>query len=435
MSRIDSQDYLSSSPDRHRREMEAVRRISLSLFQHRHVTDIVEHALKTALEVANAEAGSVLLADPDRQSLVFTYSIGTIPVPAGTTIPWDHGIAGSVFQSAEPAYIADVQSDPRHLPTIDQATGFHTRERLALPLKRWEGDPIGILEVLNKREGHLDDEDIEVLTIISALTALSIEEARLYEEAKLAEVARLLGDIGHDIKNMLMPVLMGSQLLREEFQELCEALPTNDRARAQKSRALCEELTQMLRTNALRIQERVREISDCVKGLSTPPRFENCQVQKVIEDVFCTLNVLAQENRITLSHEGLTRLPVIRADERRLFNAFYNLVNNAIPETPPGGSITVRGTMEPDGQHVKLSVNDTGRGMPPEIRDSLLTSHARSRKAGGTGLGTKIVKDVVDAHGGTIAVESQEGVRTTFIISLPIAGPVEAHSTPSSSSV
>ena len=58
--------------------------------------------------------------------------------------------------------------------------------------------------------------------------------------------------------------------------------------------------------------------------------------------------------------------------------------------------------------------------MPPEIRDSLFTNPVVSRKTGGTGLGTRIVKDVVDGHGGQIAVESQEGIGTTFTVSLPV---------------
>lgn len=423
MSTHDAVPDISLDRARYKRALEAVRSISLSLFQHLDIRDIVEQALNTALNLVNAEAGSVLLADHDQQTLVFTYSIGESPVPAGTSIPWDQGIAGSVFSSSSPIYLSNVKSDSRHLSTIDQLTKFHTRELLALPLKRWEGKPIGVLEILNKREGHLDEEDIEVLTIISALTALSIEEARLYEEAKLAEVARFLGDIGHDIKNMLMPVLTGSQLLRDEINELCDALPGSDRSRAQRSRTLCEELTDMLRTNALRIQDRVREISDCVKGLSTPPHFEECHLAKVIDEVFKTLGILAQEKHIALRSPGIEILPAIRADGRRLFNAFYNLVNNAIAEVPSGGSVTVFGQVLPEQGLIEIKVADTGNGMPPDVRDSLFTPRVRSSKSGGTGLGTKIVKDVVTAHGGTISVESQLGEGTTFTLCLPIHGP------------
>ena len=82
--------------------------------------------------------------------------------------------------------------------------------------------------------------------------------------------------------------------------------------------------------------------------------------------------------------------------------------------------MTVRGQVEAGAERLLISVVDTGRGMPPEVRDSLFTSQAISRKAGGTGLGTKIVKDVVSAHKGSIAVESELGLGTTIHIRLPL---------------
>ena len=114
---------------------------------------------------------------------------------------------------------------------------------------------------------------------------------------------------------------------------------------------------------------------------------------------------------------------MIQADENRLFNALYNLVNNAIPEVPSGGSITVQGSIEEGGRSIVLSVIDTGKGMSLEVRESLFTYQAISRKVGGTGLGTKIVKDVVEAHGGKITVESEQGIGSSFHITLPVEGP------------
>ena len=130
--------------------------------------------------------------------------------------------------------------------------------------------------------------------------------------------------------------------------------------------------------------------------------------------------LLANEKGLNFRTEGLDDLPTIQADETRLFNAFYNLINNAIPEVRAGGSVTLRGHVEQENKRVVLEIADTGKGMPPDVRDSLFTNRARSTKVGGTGLGTKIVKDVVDAHSGTISVDSEEGKGTTFIIRLPI---------------
>ena len=405
---------------RRNKELEAACRISQALSQHINVDELIDRALRTALEVVNAENGSILLADVESKQLVFQHSIGEKPVPRGSSIPWHHGIAGAVFRSGEPAIVANAKQDERHCDKIDAATGSTTRDMIVLPLKRWEGKPIGVIEVLNKRDGKLSDEDVAILTIISAIAAAAIEQARLFEEAKFAEVARLAGDISHDIKNLLMPVTCGAGILKDEFDELLGALPAQERERAEKSRAVCAEVINMLLDDARRISDRVKEIADCVKGLSAPPQFAPCRIEDVVGSVFKTLEFLAKEKGISLHSEGLDNLPTLEADERRLFNAFYNLVNNAIPEVPAGGSITVAGKKEPESKEILITVVDTGRGMPPEVRDSLFNAGAKSRKGGGTGLGTKIVKDVVDAHGGKIVVESTEGVGTTFFIRLPL---------------
>ncbi len=245
-------------------------------------------------------------------------------------------------------------------------------------------------------------------------------QARLEQESKLAEVARSLGDIVHEIKNLLMPIVTGAGLLRSELSELFHQLPPDKAERASASERLCTEIIDMLSNGAERIHVEVKEIADCVKGLSTPLHLAPCQVHEVVNDVLKTLHLTANQRRIALRTEQLESLPEIRADQRRLFNVFYNLVNNAIPEVPSGGSITIRGHAEPDQTALLLSVKDTGGGMPKEVCEQLLRGNVVSTKSGGTGLGIKIVKDVVDAHGGTLTVESTEGTGTTFFLRLPL---------------
>ena len=409
--------------ERLERELDAARRISQALFQHLNVEDLVKQALHIALDVVEGQAGCVLLADHDTKQLVFYHSIGEKAPAPGVGFSWDKGIAGSVFQLGEPIVTGNVKHDQRHFSVIDQSTGYDTHDMIALPLKSWEGDPIGVLEVMNKKDGDLNQDDVAILTIISAFTAISIEEARLFEEAKLAEVVRMLGDISHDVKNLLMPVLCGASLLKTEVNEFFGPLPDIDLGKAKASHHMCLEVIDMLDRNANMIQDRVKEIADCVKGLSSPPRFARCHVSDVVDRVMDTLRFPAREKGITLTSEGLETLPNIEADDSRLFNAFYNLVNNAIAEVPKGGSISVQGTIDSSNDGLKLAVVDTGRGMPAEIRESLFTSKVVSKKAGGTGLGTKIVKDVIDAHGGTITVESEIGLGTTFHIYLPFQPP------------
>ncbi len=402
------------------REIEAATRITSALYEHLALDELVVKALQIAIEVVDAECGSILLADPPSEQLIFHHSIGASSVPSGTAISWNQGLAGAVFQSGDPIVIADAQKDPRHLETIDKLTGYRTRDLITLPLKRWEGDPIGVLQVMNKRKDLLNGEDLAILTIVSAITASSIERARLYQEAKLAEVVRLLGDIGHDIKNLLMPVVCGAELMQSDLHDLLsDALKGGDQ-RAKERFARCQEVVQMVNNSTRRIQDRMKEIADCVKGLTAPPAFASCRLDRIVKEVVETLNWWADQKGVSIRTSGFDQVPEILADGGRLFNAFYNLINNAIPEVPGGGTIHIAAKEEPVGVSIHITVADTGKGMPPEIRDTLFSSSAKSSKRGGTGLGTKIVKDVVDAHNGKISVESQLGNGTTFHIFLPL---------------
>ena len=117
-------------------QLEAVERISQALFQSIDLDDLVETTLRIALEEVGAEAGSILLADPEKEALIFQYSIGPKPVPLGTVIPWDKGISGAVFQSGEPRITNQVNQDTDHLRQIDQTTGFVTHDMIAVPLRR-----------------------------------------------------------------------------------------------------------------------------------------------------------------------------------------------------------------------------------------------------------------------------------------------------------
>jgi signal transduction histidine kinase len=401
-------------------QLEAVERISQALFQSLDLDELVETTLHSALEEVGAEAGSILLADLEKEELIFQYSIGDKPVPRGTAIPWGKGISGSVFQSGEARIANRVDHDARHLHQIDQATGFVTHDMITVPLRRWRGEPIGVLNVLNKREGLFTNHDLGLLTIISAFAALAIQQAQQFEDSKKAEVVTLLGDIGHDMKNLLTPVQTGVELLRDVAKDLFGEMNSAELAHNETNKKICDESVEIAQNGIRRLHDRVQEMADCVKGLSAPPNFALCSVGQVILDVFQTLQGLARKKQITLRTDGLESLPEFHADERRLYNAFYNLINNAIPETPPGGSITVRGHLDQDTGGIALAVVDTGRGMPSEVRAQLFSAKAISTKKGGTGLGTKIIKDVVDAHKGKIWVESESGVGTTFHLRFPL---------------
>jgi signal transduction histidine kinase len=112
-------------------------------------------------------------------------------------------------------------------------------------------------------------------------------------------------------------------------------------------------------------------------------------------------------------------LPGVRADKARITHVLLNLLNNAIRYTPPGGRITVEAAVE--DSMVQFRVSDTGQGIAPEYQSRVFERFFRvpGQNTGGVGLGLAIAREIVQAHGGAIHVESQEGKGTTFRFTLP----------------
>ena len=335
------------------------------------------------------------------------------------------GLIGHVWASGNPIWIPDVVGDQNfRRASMAARVGLHSA--VAFPVRK--GERIyGVIEFFS-REIRVPDQDIlDMVADIGIKVGQFVDREQTAEALRqaeaLAEVARLLGDIGHDIKNMLMPIVSGTTLLEQELEECYGRLSESGTVNLKPSRDLTKELIDMIQRGSRRIQDRVREMAESVKGITRLPEFAPCRISDVVSGVYAALRILADERKVVLRVDGLDTLPVIQADESRLFNAFYNLINNAIPEVPPGGSITVCGRTNSAGASVCLSVIDTGKGMTAEVLASLFTYRALSRKIGGTGLGTKIVKDVIDAHGGGITVESELGAGTAFHITLPVEGP------------
>ena len=144
----------------------------------------------------------------------------------------------------------------------------------------------------------------------------------------------------------------------------------------------------------------------------------------VVDSVLAIIAAKAREGGVTLAAAVPAGLSGA-ADHDRLAQILINLVDNAVKYTSTGGAVTVRA--RPLGDHVEIAVSDTGVGIPradlPRITERFYrVDKARSRELGGTGLGLAIVKHLVLAHGGDLAIESEEGQGTTVRVTLPVAG-------------
>ena len=144
-------------------------------------------------------------------------------------------------------------------------------------------------------------------------------------------------------------------------------------------------------------------------------------LEPLIQDMVDELTLLADDRQIKLSFEPQSVPPVL-GDAQWIKQALINLLDNALHYTPTGGVVTIR--LQAAGDGVAVAVEDTGHGIEPEHLPHLFerfyrTDWARAKDAGGTGLGLPIVKEIAEAHGGSISVTSQVDKGSVFTLRLP----------------
>lgn len=186
---------------------------------------------------------------------------------------------------------------------------------------------------------------------------------------------------------------------------------------------------QIIERNAERLHQLVQDLLDLSRIESREFRLdpEPLDLATSIDHATGLIIERARRKGIRVDPEVARHRPPVLADRRALEQVLANLLDNAIKYCPSGARVTVRG--EEEGDFVRLSVVDTGPGIEPTHLPRLFerfyrVDAGRSREVGGTGLGLAIVKHLVDAMGGTVAVESTPGKGTTFSFTLPRAGEV-----------
>ncbi len=185
---------------RETQELRSLWDITQALYQYLNIDDLISQIIKRIREMMKVETMSVALHDETKNELVFCWS-GDIQTeaakPEGVRFPADQGIAGSVFKNGKAELISDIASDSRHYHKIDDATKFKTEAMIAVPLKTKE-KTIGVLEVLNKKKGNFDEEDLNFLVTLAPIIAMALDNARMYTELDRAYKELQLIDKGKD---------------------------------------------------------------------------------------------------------------------------------------------------------------------------------------------------------------------------------------------
>lgn len=246
---------------------------------------------------------------------------------------------------------------------------------------------------------------VGTLVLLRDLGTLQKVEAHLLEAGRFAVLAHLAGSLAHEIRNPLHSIGLNAGVVQQYVGE-ATALPSR--------RAMSESLHT--------IQEETRRLTELLNNylglLRSAPEPAEVDVRDTCKRVMQLLSYAAMKARVDLRLESDAELPPVFGVPDRLQQAVLNLVLNAIQAMPHGGRVVLQ--VAASGGLVRVSVTDSGPGLPQDLAEKLFDTRVTT-KPGGSGLGLPLVRMIAEAHGGSVWYRSDEGRGATFTLVLPSA--------------
>jgi len=349
---------------------------------------------KTRLKtIVNYLAGGVLVTDKSKNIILYNPTLLKMLGYGGDTL------------DDQPLHT--LTTDEKLTGIIDGILGLNTGEFKILSAEiepHERGEELSNQLYLRAQAVPFQNRSGEILgsvTIIDDITHL-----KLLDEMKSAFVNM----VSHEIRSPLTTVLSQIKILMDGLAG--ELVPKQADILGKMSRKI---------SGLVELSNELLDLSRIEAGLIVQDK-QPVQLMDILESLVEFIQARAKEKNISLSLEKAD-LPVINADMKSMEEVFSNLITNAIIYTPERGEVTVRGEVK--GDFVNISISDTGYGIAsdelPRIFDKFYRAKTeKTRNIVGTGLGLPIVKSIVEAHNGTVKVESKEGVGSTFYVRLPV---------------
>jgi signal transduction histidine kinase len=279
---------------------------------------------------------------------------------------------------------------------------FHDLKQNEITLTQYTNELTEINEQLvqevaerKKAEGALRQNEEHLEDLVEEKTKL------LKDSERMAAIGQTAGMVGHDIRNPLQSIIGEVYLADSELATLPDS----------EEKANLKENLEMIKQNIEYINKIVLDLQDFAKPLS--PCDEETNIEQMVQEILTKNGI--PENIQTEAHiENDARMA--RADSAFMRRILGNLVSNAVQAMPKGGKLVVQAHKE--GSAVVIDVMDSGIGIQEDARDKLFTP-LFTTKSKGQGFGLAVVKRLIEALGGTVTFESEEGKGTKFVIRLP----------------
>jgi signal transduction histidine kinase len=250
----------------------------------------------------------------------------------------------------------------------------------------------------------------EVADLARTFNRMSAELSSSFERQRALEQGRrdLIVAVSHDLRTPLASI-----------RAMIEAI--NDRVVADPESV--RRYHGLIQHETERLGELIEDLFELarIEGGSLELRLASIPLPELVAETVEGMQIQAQEKGVELRATCGTDIPTLALDGPRMQRVLVNLIQNAVRHTPPGGHVDVH--VKRSNGHVQLAVADTGEGIAPEDQDRVFEQFyrgekSRNRGSGGVGLGLAIARGIVEAHQGTIRVESQPGRGSRFVVTL-----------------
>jgi signal transduction histidine kinase len=371
------------------------------------IDEVLKNIVEVATDLTNAERGTLYLVDREKLELWSLIAMGSerkeIRVKLG------EGLSGFVAKTGEILNIKDVRKDPRWRSDFDKTSGFVTKTVLTFPIKNNKEEIIGVLQLLNSRNGEFSKIDEELLNAISIHAALALQNAEMVEKLLQLERIQSLGKMANFlIQDIKKPILVSKRYV-EHLKT--KTLPADS---AQIIEMLNEQLSQ--------VADLVQTTSSYSEG-KTILRTLNVSLNNTLSDYASRITAYVESRNCQIIPE-YDKDVTVKLDVKEFYQCYMHIIKNACDAMPDGGNIYISTKRDDKEKRVKLFFRDNGLGIADSLKEKIFEPFFTQGKKEGAGLGLSITRKVVEAHNGKIDVQSSLGEGATFIIMLPTASSV-----------